>query len=1090
MNKTVKVSLWVLVLFFTLVTLATVAIVTLDPNDHKEWIAEQFRQRTGRNLYLEGNIDLTLYPWFGLEMRQISIGNRTGFDETPMFRAEVVHFRVKLLPMLRQHYEIDTVELSGVELNLTINEDGVANWADLVSSSDQDPAAINDGSSTLQMSNFVLGGVDVENASLQFENRTNGARYEITNLNFNTDELVYGAPIDLTLSMEAAATTPPLNALVNLNGTVNYDLDNGLYQLSPLSLQANLTGNNLPDGAAEITLTASFSLNLEDDTLVVSDLDLNMLGTRLLATINGSNLTTDAPVYQSDLVLTGSDLAVLFKVAEIEPLATQLGRLDERGFELTASVNLNLSQNNIEVTQLSANLLGAELEGEFEAVNFQSQQPVVRGLLKASGPDLPLVVEVLGQISGGQDSQLSAISRVLGQVSDKAFSVDAEFDADLQTGNVNVTILDVQLLGASINGNLAASNVQSDSLLLNGNLKTEGPDLPLILQIAGLVLGGSESALYQYGEKLSVVGNKSFVANSEFYADIGQGNIEIPQLSVSALGLQIEGTINARNMTESDGTIDGSLTLYGSSLQPLLTAIDQQGSAEVLESLAMTIQLSGTRNNLFISPLQASLVVAGDRIPNSPVTLEINADTRVDLDQETLSVESFSLQGLGLDASGRISASRIFDAPEFEGQLELASFNLRRLLQQLNQPVPATTDDSVLQQVGFNTEFRGSTENIELNNLVVSIDDSVLRGNVTLSDFTELAIKFNLEIDQLDVDRYLPPETTQSQDDTDSTRTEIPREQLANLNVHGQLQANSLSVAGMDFTEFSLTVNAENGQLDLGPISTNLYQGSFEGNFHLSVADAVPVARFDANLRQIDLDLLLLDLMDATYLSGNGNVEITLTSSGSDIDAMINNLNGNGRIELENGVFTGVDVASVLGQVETMLRSRRPAELQRGQQTAFDSFSSTMVISNGVVNTNDLLIMSPGFQVTGRGTLLDLNNETIRFDLITSVDEATATRDDQEFDIGGYSLPIACNGTLSAPRCLPDAGEIIRGVLAREVQRRLGGFLERALGIGDPQPAEPSTDGNQDTQFQQEPEPEPVNPTDDLINRALDRIFN
>ena len=516
MNKTVKVSLWVLVLFFTLVTLATVAIVTLDPNDHKEWIAEQFRQRTGRNLYLEGNIDLTLYPWFGLEMRQISIGNRTGFDETPMFRAEVVHFRVKLLPMLRQHYEIDTVELSGVELNLTINEDGVANWADLVSSSDQDPAAINDGSSTLQMSNFVLGGVDVENASLRFENRTNGARYEITNLNFNTDELVYGAPIDLTLSMEAAATTPPLNALVNLNGTVNYDLDNGLYQLSPLSLQANLTGNNLPDGAAEITLTASFSLNLEDDTLVVSDLDLNMLGTRLLATINGSNLTTDAPVYQSDLVLTGSDLAVLFKVAEIEPLATQLGRLDERGFELTASVNLNLSQNNIEVTQLSANLLGAELEGEFEAVNFQSQQPVVRGLLKASGPDLPLVVEVLGQISGGQDSQLSAISRVLGQVSDKTFSVDAEFDADLQTGNVNVSTLDAQLLGASINGNLAASNVQSDSLLLNGNLNTEGPDLPLILQIAGLVLGGSESALYQYGEKLSVVGNKSFVAIRNF----------------------------------------------------------------------------------------------------------------------------------------------------------------------------------------------------------------------------------------------------------------------------------------------------------------------------------------------------------------------------------------------------------------------------------------------------------------------------------------------------------------------------------------------------------------------------------------------
>ena len=193
----------------------------------------------------------------------------------------------------------------------------------------------------------------------------------------------------------------------------------------------------------------------------------------------------------------------------------------------------------------------------------------------------------------------------------------------------------------------------------------------------------------------------------------------------------------------------------------------------------------------------------------------------------------------------------------------------------------------MLQQLALNTEFSGSTNSIELSNLVMIIDESNLQGNVTVADISELATEFNLAIDQLDIDRYLPPAPTQPRDgDTDSTSTEIPEELLTNLKLQGQLQVSSLSVAGMDFTQMSLTLNAANGQLDLAPLSTNLYQGSFEGNIHVSVADSVPVASVEANLRQIELDPLLQDLVDATYLSGKGNIQLALTSSGADTDAM------------------------------------------------------------------------------------------------------------------------------------------------------------------------------------------------------------
>jgi AsmA protein len=301
-------------------------------------------------------------------------------------------------------------------------------------------------------------------------------------------------------------------------------------------------------------------------------------------------------------------------------------------------------------------------------------------------------------------------------------------------------------------------------------------------------------------------------------------------------------------------------------------------------------------------------------------------------------------------------------------------------------------------------------------------------------------------------------------------------------------------------------VDAANGQLSLAPVSTNLYEGAFEGAVRLSVAEATPVARIEADLQRVNLEPLLADLMDASYVTGRGNVQLALTGRGEDADAIKRSLGGNGRIQLEDGILRGVDVAGVLTQLETMIRSRRPGNLQRGEQTAFDTFGASLAVQDGVITTNDLMIKSPGFQVAGRGTLLNLAEETIAFDLVASVDNATSTRNDQEYDIGGYALPIACTGSLEEPRCLPDAGEILRNAVQRELQDRVIDLLDRNLGRGDQQGQVTPQSGTQQTAPQTAPQqtapqqttpqqttPQQQQPQDvreQIINRALDRIFN
>jgi len=176
-----------------------------------------------------------------------------------------------------------------------------------------------------------------------------------------------------------------------------------------------------------------------------------------------------------------------------------------------------------------------------------------------------------------------------------------------------------------------------------------------------------------------------------------------------------------------------------------------------------------------------------------------------------------------------------------------------------------------------------------------------------------------------------------------------------------------------------------------------------------------------------------------------------------------------------------------------MIRSRQLANIPQGGQTPFESFAATLAVDNGVVASNDLLIKAPGWQVNGAGTLANLANDSIDFNLVTSVDRSTAS-DTQQYNLGGYTLPIACTGSLQSPRCLPDAQQIIAASVTNAVQQRLGEFLQDRLGTGQQQQA-PATDpapatGDTAPPAESAPQqPPPTDPGQELLNRALDRLL-
>jgi AsmA protein len=241
---------------FGLLLISLVAIViyisTLDPNAYKGMIADKFAAQTGRTLTMDGDIRLTYYPWLGLELNNVTIGNATGFGEAPFLSTEHAMVRVKLMPLLRDQYEIDTVRLHGTTINLAKDANGVSNWADLAKG---DAASDNSNAAGLPLAAVILGGVDIQNANLSFDDKSTGTLYNINNMAVSTGELVYGEPIQFNLTLNAKANKPELGADVKLAGTIVYDLDNETFAIAPLLISIWLTRHS-PSATCNLTRSA------------------------------------------------------------------------------------------------------------------------------------------------------------------------------------------------------------------------------------------------------------------------------------------------------------------------------------------------------------------------------------------------------------------------------------------------------------------------------------------------------------------------------------------------------------------------------------------------------------------------------------------------------------------------------------------------------------------------------------------------------------------------------------------------------------------------------------------------------------------
>ena len=415
--------------------------------------------------------------------------------------------------------------------------------------------------------------------------------------------------------------------------------------------------------------------------------------------------------------------------------------------------------------------------------------------------------------------------------------------------------------------------------------------------------------------------------------------------------------------------------------------------------------------------------------PGSTATWNFTApDTAVDIPAQTVTVPHFIVHLADARLTGNVSVDKFIDAPNAAGRFHLDPVSPRELLDHLGIAAPRTTDAKALETMSADAAFSYGGGAAGVSGLKLRLDQSTLTGNLAVVDLAARAMKFDLAVDQVDLDRYMSPDKRTAPAASAATGPDP----LKSLRLNGRLSVGAARIDGVNLTHVRIGVAAQGGVVDIAPAGANLYGGQLAGQIRYDDRGAVPVLDMNQSLTAVDVAQLLQDFAKTRRLSGRGNVTAKLTARGRGTDELLRSLTGHVSANLANGAIQGIDLWGDVSRAETVLQTRSIAGAASAGgtgRTAFDAFKASADLVDGVATTKDLTIASRNLHVTGQGTT-NLVTHAIAYRVNVTILKGPTGASGQSL----ANVPVAITGTLTDPKVRPD----IQGMAKSRLRQELG----------------------------------------------------
>jgi AsmA protein len=427
----------------------------------------------------------------------------------------------------------------------------------------------------------------------------------------------------------------------------------------------------------------------------------------------------------------------------------------------------------------------------------------------------------------------------------------------------------------------------------------------------------------------------------------------------------------------------------------------------------------------------------------------IEVDMLLDGDAGTVAFSDAEMSVLGIDISANVQPFSYAGELEPTATIQVDAFSLKSLMQTLGIEPPVTADPDALGKIIVDATASMTSSAIALQDLELVVDDTTLRGALSIARDAAGTISIELAANSIDLDRYMAPAEGAEASSDEAIPVEIPADLIRQLNVRGELTADEAYLSGMKFENAKLGIRAANGDMRLHPISAGFFGGNYDGDVRINASGNTPVLSVNENVRNVDLGALAMAMFGQENVTGSINGAFKLNGRGNDLAAIQRSLNGNMSMELLDGAWEGTDLWYELRRARAMYKKEPAPEPELPARTEFSTVKATGPVTDGVFHNDDLLAELPFMQLTGKGSV-DFAAAEIDYRLSARILESPefaqgATAEELD-EFTEAVIPLRITGPLADPSIKPDIEDMLKEEVKKEAKKKL---FDRLLGGDD-----------------------------------------
>ncbi|QTN43167.1 AsmA family protein [Marinobacter salsuginis] len=497
-------------------------------------------------------------------------------------------------------------------------------------------------------------------------------------------------------------------------------------------------------------------------------------------------------------------------------------------------------------------------------------------------------------------------------------------------------------------------------------------------------------------------------------------NFNVENVQISNAQVHYTDKSTGQSVTLENFTVNASNITLGSEfpLEIGFRVATTQPTFEVDGSISARLAANEALNEFAVSSLNAVFDMTGEPFGGKEVTAELGGSARANLENETATLSGFTASLANLNLSTDLDVSGFGNKPTLSGKISIAEFSLKDLLNNLGQPAVETSDADVLEAIAFSTGIGGPAGKVELTNLTIKLDDTTFNGSGSYN-LADSGIVFNLQGDQLNADRYLPPKAEGEAEEAPTAATGpegdlLPLETLRSLLLDIDLGLGQLIVSNLTINEIKASTTAKNGLLKIDEFSGKLYKGSFGANVTIDARSDNPKWTVASDVTNVQTLPLLTDLAEVDMLGGGANLKVNATTTGNRISSLRSNADGQISFNLAEGEFRRMNLTRMACQGIALVNQEDLTTTDWGTSTPFNDMRGTLDINGNTLNNTDLVAALAGMRLEGNGTV-DMAQSQLDYEVGLRIvgeihrDEACRVTEYVENAV----IPVECRGNFA-----------------------------------------------------------------------------